>query len=162
MSSVTAVLRTSTLPVSPSPVTSQPAFSARRSKKIRDWLAAHPDDAGLHFLPPYSPELNPDEPVNADLRHSPPTLSRRPPRHHPARTATPRLRGSNPQRARLPRGTSGLRRRAVHLVSGADGVGVGERLDGRPQAGGSGHDRRTDGKGTLEGLGPDRSKESAS
>ncbi|WP_435056792.1 transposase [Streptomyces capoamus] len=122
MSSVTAVLRTSTLPVPPSPVTSQPAFSTRRSKKIRDWLAAHPDDAGLHFLPPYSPELNPDEPVNADLRHSLPTLLHRPPRHHPARTATPRLRGSNPQRARPLRGTSGLRSRAVHLVSGADVV----------------------------------------
>ncbi|MGP2440363.1 IS630 family transposase [Streptomyces sp. JW3] len=28
---------------------------------VVDWLAAHPDDVELHFLPPYSPELNPDE-----------------------------------------------------------------------------------------------------
>ena len=44
--------------------------SAHRSKKVRDWLAAHPDDVELHFLPSYSPELNPDELVNADLKHS--------------------------------------------------------------------------------------------
>lgn len=44
--------------------------SAHRSKKVRDWLAAHPDDVELHFLPPYAPELNPDELVNADLKHS--------------------------------------------------------------------------------------------
>ncbi|AXL91441.1 transposase [Streptomyces sp. ICN988] len=24
----------------------------------------------LHFLPPYSPDLNPDEPVIANLKHS--------------------------------------------------------------------------------------------
>ncbi|MDH3039365.1 transposase, partial [Streptomyces sp. TRM75561] len=29
--------------------------SAHRSKKVRDWLATHPDDVELHFLPPYSP-----------------------------------------------------------------------------------------------------------
>ncbi|MGW2587917.1 transposase [Streptomyces virginiae] len=50
--------------------------SAHRSKKVRDWLAAHPDDAELHFLPPYSPELNPDELVNADLKHSLPRQHR--------------------------------------------------------------------------------------
>ncbi|MGC5004783.1 transposase [Streptomyces sp. DT203] len=44
--------------------------SAHRSKKVRDWLAAHPDDVEMHFLPSYSPELNPDELVNADLKHS--------------------------------------------------------------------------------------------
>ncbi|WP_455753989.1 transposase [Streptomyces halstedii] len=42
--------------------------SAHRSKKVRDRLGTHPDE--LHFLPPYSPELNPDELVNADLKHS--------------------------------------------------------------------------------------------
>jgi hypothetical protein len=29
--------------------------SAPRSRKVRDWLAAHPDDVELHFLPPYPP-----------------------------------------------------------------------------------------------------------
>ncbi len=50
--------------------------SAHRSKKVRDWLVAHPDDVELHFLPPYSPELNPDELVNADLKHSLPRQHR--------------------------------------------------------------------------------------
>ncbi|WP_324197184.1 IS630 family transposase [Streptomyces sp. NRRL B-1677] len=43
---------------------------AYRSKKVRAWLAAHAEEIELHFLPPYSPELNPDELVNADLKHS--------------------------------------------------------------------------------------------
>ncbi len=50
--------------------------SAHRSKKVRDWLAAHPDDVELHFLPPYSPELNPDELAGADLKHSLPKQHR--------------------------------------------------------------------------------------
>lgn len=29
--------------------------SAHRSENVRDWLAAHPDDIELPFLPPYSP-----------------------------------------------------------------------------------------------------------
>lgn len=43
--------------------------SAHRSKKMKDWLADHAEEIELHFLPPYSPELNPDEMVNADLKH---------------------------------------------------------------------------------------------
>lgn len=42
---------------------------AHRSRKVRDWPAAHPDDTELHFLPLYPPELNPDELLNADLKH---------------------------------------------------------------------------------------------
>ncbi|MFI1184659.1 IS630 family transposase [Streptomyces sp. NPDC020799] len=44
--------------------------SAHRSRKVRDWLAAHPGRIELHFLPGYAPELNPDELVNADLKRS--------------------------------------------------------------------------------------------
>ncbi|CAL9546162.1 hypothetical protein SUDANB58_04351 [Streptomyces sp. enrichment culture] len=43
--------------------------SVHRSKKVRDWLTTHPDDVELHFLSSCSPELNPDEPVNAALEH---------------------------------------------------------------------------------------------
>ncbi|MFF7438840.1 IS630 family transposase [Streptomyces sp. NPDC008122] len=50
--------------------------SAHRSRKVRDWPAAHPDDVELHFLPPYSPELNPDELANADLNHTLPKQHR--------------------------------------------------------------------------------------
>ncbi|WP_446446979.1 IS630 family transposase [Streptomyces bacillaris] len=50
--------------------------SAHRSRKVRAWLAAHPDTVELHFLTPHSPELNPDELVNADLKHSLPRQHR--------------------------------------------------------------------------------------
>ncbi|MFE5163173.1 IS630 family transposase [Streptomyces sp. NPDC056697] len=50
--------------------------SAHRCRKVRAWLADHPDRIELHFLPSYSPELNPDELVNADLKRSPPIHSR--------------------------------------------------------------------------------------
>ncbi|GAA2629633.1 hypothetical protein GCM10010307_20600 [Streptomyces vastus] len=50
--------------------------SAHRSRKVRAWLADHPDRIELHFLPSYSPELNPDELVNADLKWSLPMDSR--------------------------------------------------------------------------------------
>lgn len=51
---------------------------AHRSRKVRAWLDNHPDQIELHFLPSYSPELNPDELVNADLKRSLPM-------HHRAR-----------------------------------------------------------------------------
>lgn len=50
--------------------------SAHRSRKVHAWLAEHPDQAELHFPPSYSPELNPDELVNADLKRSLPIRSR--------------------------------------------------------------------------------------
>ncbi|WP_455678439.1 IS630 family transposase [Streptomyces arboris] len=45
-------------------------YSAHHSKTARTWLADHEDQIKLHFLPSYSPELNPDELVNADLKRS--------------------------------------------------------------------------------------------
>lgn len=50
--------------------------SAHRSKAVRAWLEEHADRIELHFLPSYSPELNPDELVNADLKRSLPRHSR--------------------------------------------------------------------------------------
>ncbi|MFC5954259.1 IS630 family transposase [Streptomyces pratens] len=46
------------------------------SKTVRAWLADHKDQVELHFLPSYSPELNPDELVNADLERSLPHTHR--------------------------------------------------------------------------------------
>lgn len=37
-----------------------------RSRKVKDWVARHQDRIALFFLPPYSPELNPDELLNQD------------------------------------------------------------------------------------------------
>jgi len=39
-----------------------------RSKKISDWVKERSDRIELHFLPPYSPELNPDEYLNNDVK----------------------------------------------------------------------------------------------
>lgn len=52
------------------------SHSAHSSRKGRTWLADHPGRIELHFLPSYSPELNPDELVNADLKRSLPMHSR--------------------------------------------------------------------------------------
>ncbi len=38
------------------------------SRKVREWLADKLDKIELFFLPSYSPELNPDEYLNADLK----------------------------------------------------------------------------------------------
>jgi transposase len=42
------------------------------ARLTRDWLAEHRSEIEVHYLPPYSPELNPDEGVNADLKHAVP------------------------------------------------------------------------------------------
>ncbi|GAA1292493.1 hypothetical protein GCM10009647_002600 [Streptomyces sanglieri] len=50
--------------------------SAHRAKTVRTWLADHGQQIELHFLPSYSPELNPDELVNTDLKRSLPHTHR--------------------------------------------------------------------------------------
>lgn len=40
-----------------------------RSKVVRAWLAENAERVELHLMPGYSPELNPDELLNADLKH---------------------------------------------------------------------------------------------
>lgn len=40
-----------------------------RSKAVRAWLAENAERIELHPMPGYSPELNPDELLNADLNH---------------------------------------------------------------------------------------------
>ena len=42
--------------------------SAHKTKLVKAWLEEHKDRIGLFFLPPYSPELNPQEYVNQDLK----------------------------------------------------------------------------------------------
>src|ERR671927_466746 len=43
---------------------------AHRAKLVREWLAAHGDWIEVFYLPSYSPELNPDECLNADLKRA--------------------------------------------------------------------------------------------
>lgn len=40
------------------------------SKVVKAWAAQHKDEVELFYLPSYSPELNPDERLNADLKHA--------------------------------------------------------------------------------------------
>jgi len=42
--------------------------SERDDARIRRWLAAHAEECELVLLPPYAPELNPDENLNQDLK----------------------------------------------------------------------------------------------
>lgn len=39
-------------------------------KPVKAWLAENKDDIEVFYLPSYSPELNPDERLNADLKHA--------------------------------------------------------------------------------------------
>src|SRR5215210_531139 len=45
---------------------------AHRARMTQDRLAEHRSEIEVHYLPPYSPELNPDEGVNADLKQAVP------------------------------------------------------------------------------------------
>ena len=39
------------------------------SKILADWLNENKDKIELFFIPPYSPELNPDEHINSDVKY---------------------------------------------------------------------------------------------
>ena len=39
------------------------------SKPVKAWIEEHKEKIEVFFLPGYSPELNPDERLNADLKH---------------------------------------------------------------------------------------------
>ena len=39
-------------------------------KPVKAWLSEHQADIEVFYLPSYSPELNPDERLNADLKHA--------------------------------------------------------------------------------------------
>jgi transposase len=54
-------------------------LKAHRAWLVRDWLEAHRSEIEVHYLPSYSPELKPDEGVNADLKQALP-------RREPARS----------------------------------------------------------------------------
>src|SRR5918911_366093 len=45
-------------------------LSVHRARQTRDWLAQRQAKIKLFYLPPYSPELNPDEGLNADLKQT--------------------------------------------------------------------------------------------
>ena len=40
-----------------------------KSKKLKEWVHANKEKIELHYLPAYSPDLNPDEHLNADVKN---------------------------------------------------------------------------------------------
>lgn len=53
---------------------------AHRARKVKVWLTTHAKHIKLFYLPPYSPELNPDEMLNHDVKNN--AVGRRRPRTH--------------------------------------------------------------------------------
>jgi transposase len=45
-------------------------LAVHRSAKVKDWLAGREAEIEVFYLPPYSPELNPDEGLNGDLKQA--------------------------------------------------------------------------------------------
>jgi transposase len=43
-------------------------LNAHRARVVQDFVAAHPDDYRLEWLPPYAPELNPEELCNGAVK----------------------------------------------------------------------------------------------
>jgi transposase len=51
--------------------------SVHRAKKVKKWLERHKTQIAIFYLPPYSPQLNPDEYLNNDIKNNA-SKSRRP------------------------------------------------------------------------------------
>ena len=45
-------------------------LKVHHSKKVSGWIEEHENQIRLFYLPPYSPEYNPDEYLNHDLKRS--------------------------------------------------------------------------------------------
>ena len=45
-------------------------LKVHHSKPVQKWLEEHKEKIEVFYLPSYSPELNPDERLNADLKHA--------------------------------------------------------------------------------------------
>jgi transposase len=63
-----------------------------RSRAVQGWLGERKEQIEVFHLPPYSPELNPDEGLNADLKQA---VTRKPParsRHELKRTLISHMR----------------------------------------------------------------------
>jgi transposase len=77
-------------------------LNVHRAAKVRGWVGEHRDEIEVFYLPPYAPELNPDEYLNGDLKLG--VAARAPPRTKPERTtAAPshhRTRQPRPARVR--------------------------------------------------------------
>ena len=62
-------------------------LKVHRARLAQDWLAEHRAEIEVHDLPAYSPELNPDEGVNADLKQAVPRKAPARSKQQPKRAA---------------------------------------------------------------------------
>ena len=51
-------------------------LKAHHSKKVTEWLEARKEKIAVCYLPPYPPELNPDEYLNGNLKRRVPSGAR--------------------------------------------------------------------------------------
>lgn len=72
-----------------------------RSRAVTTWLAGHAESIEMHFLPPYSPELNPVELANSDLKHHLATTTNPSNKHELATEARTHLRRRQNQPERV-------------------------------------------------------------
>jgi hypothetical protein len=83
-------------------------LKAHRARLVRDWLEAHRSEIEVHHLPSHSPELNPDEGVNADLKQALP-------RRESARSKEQLRRAADRHMRSLSRRPQRIRAIALHL-----------------------------------------------
>ena len=62
------------------------------SKPVKQWLAENAEKIEAFYLPSYSPELNPDELLNSDLKHRVTTAAPARSKHALTRSASSALR----------------------------------------------------------------------
>jgi transposase len=77
-------------------------LKAHRARPTRDRLAEHRSEIEVHYLPPYGPEPNPDEGVNADLKQAVPRKAPARSKQQLKRAVLSHMRGlsKRPQRIR--------------------------------------------------------------
>jgi transposase len=78
-------------------------LKVHRARLVRDWLAEHRSKIEVHHLPSYSPELNPDEGVHADLKQAVPRKAPARSKRQLKRAAISHMRSlsKRPQRIRV-------------------------------------------------------------
>ncbi|MGI8306273.1 transposase [Saccharopolyspora hattusasensis] len=76
-----------------------------RRKTVRKWVDDHAAAIGMHFLPGYSPELNPDEIQGADLKRTMTTGTASKTRDELKQAARSFLHRANPKSATPPETT---------------------------------------------------------
>jgi transposase len=72
-----------------------------RARLTRDWLAEHSSEIEVYHLPSYSPELNPDEGVHADLKQAIPRKAPARSKHQLKRAAISHMRSLSRRPSRI-------------------------------------------------------------